>query len=176
MHYTPANFRFDPVREQHLLLLHEWLTRPHVARWWRPTPSLDALRHDYLADAAEGAARGYIAVLRSQPIGFVQCYTVVGCGEGWWEQETDPGARGIDQFLAESSVLGKGLGAAMVRSFVEGLFARPEVTVVQTDPHPANERAIRSYMRAGFRPAGRITTPDGPALLMRRTRSVAARE
>ena len=59
----------------------------------------------------------------------------------------------------------------MVKAFVQRLFADPVVTVVQTDPSPANERAIRSYVRAGFNAVGHVDTPDGPALLMRCTRT-----
>jgi RimJ/RimL family protein N-acetyltransferase len=40
------------------------------------------------------------------------------------------------------------------------------VTKVQADPSPDNQRAIRSYLRAGFVPQGEVITPDGPALLM----------
>src|SRR5439155_24341115 len=40
------------------------------------------------------------------------------------------------------------------------------VTKVQADPAPDNHRAIRCYERAGFRPIGAITTPDGAAVLM----------
>ena len=41
---------------------------------------------------------------------------------------------------------------------------------VQTDPSPDNERAIRSYGRAGFVAQSVVQTPDGPALLMLRDR------
>jgi RimJ/RimL family protein N-acetyltransferase len=58
----------------------------------------------------------------------------------------------------------------MVSTFVTQLFLDPSVTKVQTDPLPANERAIRCYLRAGFSVVGEITTPDGPALLMVRSR------
>jgi RimJ/RimL family protein N-acetyltransferase len=90
---------------------------------------------------------------------------------GWWEDETDPGARGIDQFLANADQLGIGLGSAMVRAFVDRLFEDPQVTQVQIDPSPDNARAIRSYEKAGFVAGGEVVTPDGPALLMLRTRS-----
>jgi RimJ/RimL family protein N-acetyltransferase len=94
----------------------------------------------------------------------------MGSGAVWWEDETDPGARGIDQFLANSSRLGQGLGTAMVRAFVDRLFENPRVTTVQADPSPANERAIRCYRRAGFVALGEVVTPDGPALLTRTLR------
>lgn len=109
-------------------------------------------------------------MLGSRPIGFVQSYVVKGAGDGWWEDETDPGARGIDLFLADSADLGRGFGSAMIAAFVERLFADPAVSKVQTDPAPDNARAIRSYGNAGFVPQGEVETPDGPALLMLRTR------
>jgi RimJ/RimL family protein N-acetyltransferase len=56
----------------------------------------------------------------------------------------------------------------MVRAFVDRLFADLAVTSVQTDPSPANRRAIRCYARAGFETVGEVPTPDGPAILMRR--------
>ena len=129
--------------------------------------TVDELREDYLQSAGDPPlVRGYIATLDGRALGFIQSYVVKGAGGGWWEDETDPGARGIDQFLAEESELGKGLGTRMVRTFVERLFADPAVTKVQTDPDPRNARAIRCYEKAGFRRVRIVDTPDGPALLM----------
>ena len=82
----------------------------------------------------------------------------------WWEEETDPGVRGIDQSLANASQLGKGLGTKLVRALVELPFNDPEVTKIQTDPSPSNLRAIRCYEKAGFERQGTVTTPDGPAV------------
>ncbi len=166
--YAPADLDFAAVREVDLPLLRKWLLRPHVAEWWGTADALDELRADYIAGVDEpNATRGYIVSLRARPIGFIQSYVVKGAGGGWWESETDQGARGIDQFLAEPADLGKGLGTAMIGAFVARLFDDPGVTVVQTDPDPANARAIRCYARAGFRPVGVVETPGGPALLMR---------
>ena len=88
----------------------------------------------------------------------------------WWPDERDPGARGIDQFIADDTRLGRGLGTAMVRAFVDRLFEDPAVTTVQVDPDPSNARAIRCYEKAGFKRVREVVTPDGPALLMVRTR------
>lgn len=165
----PADIDFVPITAQHLPMLREWLGRPHVAAWWAPQPSLAELHEDYVV-AADGT-RAFIALHGGEPLGFIQCYVVLGSGGGWWADETDPGARGIDQFLCDGERLGQGLGRAMVRCFVDGLFEDPRVTVVQTDPSPDNARAIRCYQHAGFAIEGEVVTPDGPAVLMKRRRA-----
>ncbi|MDR7269885.1 RimJ/RimL family protein N-acetyltransferase [Pelomonas saccharophila] len=155
---------FTPLAEADLPMLHEWLGRPHVAQWWGPADSVDELREDFLSG---GTTRAFIARLDGEAIGFVQCYVVMGSGDGWWEDETDPGARGVDQFLAHPGQLNRGLGRAMVQAFVARLFEDSTVSFVQTDPSPDNPRAIRCYAAAGFEAVGEVLTPDGPALLMR---------
>ena len=118
-HPSGPSFHFRPLREDDLTVLHEWLLRPHVAGWWGPADSIDELRSDYLLSIDQpNATRAYIAHLDGEPIGFIQSYAVMGCGGGWWDSETDPGAQGIDQFLAEADQLGRGLGRAMIRAFV----------------------------------------------------------
>lgn len=167
---TPAakpRITFRPLVPADLPMLREWLCRPHVSRWWGEGPSQEEVDEEYLPLIDPGSStRAYIAMLDDQPLGFIQSYVVLGSGDGWWEQETDPGARGIDQLLANVEQLGQGLGSAMVRAFVEMLFLDPAVTKVQTDPSPDNERAIRSYVRAGFQAVGEVDTPDGRALVM----------
>ena len=162
---------FRPLAANDLVMLYDWLNRPHVMRWWGEPGTFGEAERNYLPSTeSHSTIRGYIALLDDEPIGFIQSYVVIGSGDGWWEDETDPGARGIDQFLSSSAQLGRGVGSAMVRAFVEKLFLDPSVTKVQTDPSPDNERAIRSYRRAGFVAQREVVTPDGPALLMVRYR------
>jgi RimJ/RimL family protein N-acetyltransferase len=158
---------FRPLAQADLPMLLEWLRRPHVARWWQPEPTLSELEADYLSG---GSTRACIATLQGEPLGFIQSYVAMDSGEGWWEDVKDPGRRGIDQFLADGSRLGQGLGSRMVVAFVDRLFQDPAVSSVQTDPSPDNERAIRCYRRAGFVDQGVVDTPDGLALLMLRER------
>jgi RimJ/RimL family protein N-acetyltransferase len=145
-------------------MVHEWIHRPHVAEWWREPTSLADLERDYTMESS--STRAYIAMREGEPIGFIQSYVAMDSRNGWWEDEGNPGTRGIDQFLAHAEQLGRGLGTAMVSAFVAQLFQDPAVTKVQTDPSPMNERAIRCYRRAGFVIEREVTTPDGPALLM----------
>jgi RimJ/RimL family protein N-acetyltransferase len=166
-----AELSFRRLQSADMPLLHSWLARPHVSQWWGPAPTLAEVEADYLPLIEAGAdTQGFIALLGGQAIGFIQSYGVLGSSDGWWEQETDPGARGIAQFLANAEQLNRGLGSRMIRSFVDGLFLDPAVSKVQTDPSPGNARAIRCHVRAGFTPQGEVITPDGPAVLMLRNR------
>jgi AacA4 family aminoglycoside N(6')-acetyltransferase len=167
------------MTERDLPMLHDWLNRPHIVEWWcgnEERPTLDEVLTNYRPRVmAEEAVTPYIAMLGDEPIGYAQSYVVLGSGDGWWEDETDPGVRGIDQLLANPMHLSKGLGTRLVSALVEMLFADPAVTQVQTDPAPNNYRAIRCYEKAGFVQQRVISTPDGLAVYMVRTRQAFER-
>lgn len=163
-----------PMTENDLPLLHDWLNRPHVVAWWggeRPTLAEVEGKYRPRVMAGENVVP-WIGLLCDRPFAYAQSYVALGCGGGWWEDETDPGVRGIDQTIAEPELLGRGLGTRLVRAFVEQLFADPAVTRIQVDPAPDNLRAIRCYEKAGFRRVKEIVTPDGPAVYMVQDRPV----
>lgn len=175
-----SHLTFRPLTEADLPLLHAWLTCPHVVEWWEPAPTLEAVRAEYLPrltgpdvlplDSPSGVVQ-YLACEEGEPFAFVQAYRVMADQEaGWWPDETDPHALGIDQFIGRPERLGQGLGTRMLRAFTAMLFADPRVRTLQTDPDPANARAIACYRKVGFREAGVVETPDGPAMLMRLSR------
>jgi RimJ/RimL family protein N-acetyltransferase len=178
-HTNPADlarrFSFRPLEMTDLPLLRNWLARPHCMEWWGPAPTLAEVEAEYGAWISDPTqVQPHIALLDGQPFGYIQSYVAMGSGEGWWEDETDPGVRGIDQSIADADQLNRGLGTAMVKAFVARLFADPGVTRIQTDPDPRNARAIRCYEKAGFRAVGQVQTPDGTALLMVCTRAGAS--
>lgn len=169
-----AAVTFRPLTEADLPLLHDWLNRPHIVEWWsgdvnRPTLA-DVTAHYLPRIRGQETVTPLIAMLDGEPIGYAQSYVAMGSGDGWWEDETDPGVRGIDQCLADPARLGQGLGTRMVRALAAHLFADPAVTRIQTDPAPHNHRAIRCYEKAGFVRQKLITTPDGSAVYMVMTR------
>ncbi len=164
---------FPRITEPDLPRLLAWHRQPHVLRWWPDAPTRDELAEDWLAapPAAQApfASRGHIACLDGRPLGFVQAYHVMSSAEdGWWPDERDPGAWGVDFFIGEPSAIGCGLGRTMLRAFTEALLAEPGVRVVQSDPAPDNLRSVRALLAAGFAAQRLVRTPDGPALLLRR--------
>jgi len=174
MKYAEPPIVLRPMLNDDIPMFHAWLGRPHVAEWWgnedanRPLEEIRAL-YSPRSLALENVTP-YIVTLDGKPIGYAQSYIAMGSGDGWWENVTDPGVRGIDQFLSEEAMLGQGIGTRMVTALVELLFKDPAVSRIQTDPDPANPRAIRCYEKAGFKAVGTIVTPDGPALYMIRER------
>jgi aminoglycoside 6'-N-acetyltransferase-1b/aminoglycoside 6'-N-acetyltransferase-2 len=169
---APVTLRI--MTEHDLPMLHGWLNRPHIVEWWggeaeRPTLG-EVLEHYLPRVLAEESVTPYIAMLGEEPIGYAQSYVALRIGDGWWEDETDPGVRGIDQSLANHKQLNKGLGTKLVKALCELLFSDAAVTKVQTDPAPNNHRAIRCYEKAGFVQQKVITTPDGLAVYMVQTR------
>ena len=170
---TKPNFsiQFSPLQPSDLPLIQHWLQQAHVKTWWETSDSYANIEQEFLPlTDSSNSTRGYLAWLNTEPIGFIQSYVVKDSGDGWWEAETDPGARGIDQFLGNAEQLNQGLGTTMVQAFTVLLFADPAVTKIQTDPAPNNARAIRCYNKAGFVAVNQVMTPDGLALLMLKQR------
>ncbi|MFO0682045.1 MAG: GNAT family N-acetyltransferase [Sandaracinus sp.] len=171
---------FRALTEADLPLLATWLVAPHVSPWWKGESTLDEVRAEYLPrlhddalaplDAPAGVTQ-YVVLEDGAPIGFCQAYRVMAHQkDGWWLEETDPCALGIDQLIGREDRIGRGVGTEMVRAFCEHLFADPRVTTIQLDPEPENARAIACYRKAGFVEIGPVVTLDGPALLMKRGR------
>jgi aminoglycoside 6'-N-acetyltransferase len=158
---TPLAYRFRPLSVSDLPLVGQWLSRPHVAEWWgEPVPALAAIE-DRLADPAMDV---FIVSFGDMPIGYQQSYDLHA--EPDHPLRDQPlGTLGIDQFIGEPALIGRGHGSAFVRAFVEQSFATGAPRVV-TDPNPRNARAIRAYAKAGFHPIGPRTTLSGDALLM----------
>jgi aminoglycoside 6'-N-acetyltransferase len=120
--------------------LREILAEPDVSRWFGaggPDASVDELYErepgSSLVIVAEGLTIGWI--------GFAE--------------EPDPDYRhaGIDLFLA-TSYQGQGLGSEALRLIVEHLVRDRGHHRLTIDPAAANERAIATYRKAGFRPVG----------------------
>ena len=109
----------------------------------------------------------WVAEAGGAPFGFIQDYAVAD----WSPHHFDylpRGARGMDLYIGQASMLAQGHGSRLVRQHVDRLFERG-VPAVGIDPHPDNRAAIRAFEKAGFRiSAGPIESMWGRALLMDR--------
>jgi aminoglycoside 6'-N-acetyltransferase len=149
-----GSYTFTRLQAEELPLLRDWMRRPHVAEWW-PDGG------DEIAEVVAGVDPDtvpYLVRLDGAPLGYLQCSAL------------EPRVAGIDQFIGEPELVGRGHGSAFVRLFCDRLFDAHSADAVTTDPDPANARAVRAYTKAGFTPVGPRCEPWGNVLLMRRER------
>ncbi len=155
-----------------LALIERWLHAPHVARWWGPPEK--GLAH-VAAHLDDPLVAPFLAHAAGRPIGYLQIYHANP--EPFWAGHDLPRETfGLDLFIGEADTTGRGWGPRLIALALRRLFAMPEVARVHIDPAPDNAAAIRAYAKAGFREAGRIDTPDGPALYMTVERPESSRE
>src|SRR3982074_1211121 len=141
---APSNYVFRPMTATDLPLIRRWLEPPHLARGWHdPAERVELVSGDL---DHPGMAQ-YIVASDAGPFGYLQCYNLSDWNTGFGPQPS--GARGLDQFIGEADMLGRGHGSAFIRAFTERLLAKGTPRVV-IDPDPTNARAIRAYERAGF--------------------------
>ncbi len=140
------HYGFRAATMADLALLRYWLHMPHVGRWWGHDDPFDK------DDLADPRVSRWIVLLGDQPFAYLQDYAVHG-----WDQHhfahLPPASRGIDQFIGEAGMIGKGHGKGLIRQRMQELF-QTGVPVLAADPSPENHRAITVYQRLGFVIAG----------------------
>lgn len=136
-------YTFRKATAADLDLLQDWQHRPHVREWW------ESVEPGTARDFEDKRVARWIVGLAGRPFAYMQDYTVHG-----WEDhpffDLPEGSRGIDQFIGERDMIGKGHGPAFIAQRLKKLFDQG-VPVVATDPHPDNARAIAAYKKAGFK-------------------------
>ena len=108
----------------------------------------------------------FIVELNGKPIGYIQSYDP-HLEDGHPYQDQPTGTLGIDQFIGEAALIGKGHGTRLIEAFVEQLFEEGAIRVI-IDPDPANAAAIRAYEKAGFERFDTRHSKYGPALMLAR--------
>jgi aminoglycoside 6'-N-acetyltransferase len=156
-----GRYRFRPLEITDLPLLQRWFGEPHVRTWWDDPDNGLAEIEQAICDPG---TQPFIVLLDERPIAYQQCYDPHAEQDHPYRDQPRR-TRGIDQFIGEPDLVGRGHGPRFIREFVDGLFARGAPRVV-TDPDPANTRAVRAYMKAGFRPLGERDTIFGRVMLM----------
>jgi RimJ/RimL family protein N-acetyltransferase len=168
---------FRGLTEDDLPLLHEWLQREHVRRWWS--------KHETYADVAEyylAAIRGsdptelYLIELDDRPGGFIETYLVSDYPEYEAVVGTGEGVAGVDLFLANEEQTGRGIGSRVLVEFVRDVvFAAQTTTACIAGPDADNGASIRAFEKAGFTARREFREPDDQNrlhVLMRLDRSL----
>jgi aminoglycoside 6'-N-acetyltransferase len=141
-----------PATDDDVDLLVAWHADPAVSRYWDDqVPS----HEEIVEDLARPDVDPYIVEADGEPVGYLQA---------WFA----PDEAGLDMFLIPSA-RGRGIGPDAARTLATWLGEHGLIERLIADPYRWNERAIRAWGRAGFRPIGE-REPDAdrrePWLLM----------
>lgn len=141
-------------------IMTKWLNTKEVLEFFgdpAAPPSSRQIREKY-GPRIDGAAavEPYIVETEGKPFAFMQCYRLTdeeykNCG--YSIEET---IYGIDQFIGEPELFGKGYGTRMVTEFLAFIFDEKGADAVIVDPELTNPRAIRCYEKCGFQKIKRI--------------------
>lgn len=157
----PAVFQVDPDRRLHLRLatpgdlpnLVRWRQQPHVHRWWAcdGEPTRERVSAQYLPDiTGDTPDTLWIAELNGRSIGFLSDY-LLSDHPDYALLTPDPAAIGVDYAIGESAWTGRGLGAALIWTWLGTIRARhPEVLHAFAAPDHRNRPSVRVLERAGF--------------------------
>ena len=151
-----------PFTATDLPLLHEWLGREHVRRWWgEPGPYEQTV--EYYLPAIEGREPTdlFAAVLSGRDIGLAQTYLVTDYPDYAAVVGLDDGVAGLDLFVAEAELTGRGVGTAVIGKVVgDVVFGRAGTTACIADPDVRNLASIRAFEKAGFSRVRDLLDPE----------------
>jgi aminoglycoside 6'-N-acetyltransferase len=143
-----------------------WSNEPHVREWWDPdeSPSDAAgVRAEFgpllWADSPDTAC---IVMYDGAPVGYIQFYP--------WSAFRDEAAAmgfpdvvdawGLDVFIGEPDLIGRGVGSAAVDLLCRYLFDMRGASCVMLAAAVDNARALRAYEKAGFARSARVLDTD----------------
>jgi aminoglycoside 6'-N-acetyltransferase len=181
---TEPAFEFRLLAEADLSLLHRWLNDPGIAPWWEPSEDLSwegVVEEHTKSIRGEEPLDEYLALLDGAPFGWIQTYAIdddpdyaAVIAEAGLETA---GLAGVDYLIGASTDRGRGLGARMIRAFLDQIVfgEHPEWMRACAGPDPANTRSVRVLEKAGFRFVADVVAEDGPEHMMVIDRTLPAR-
>jgi aminoglycoside 6'-N-acetyltransferase len=133
--------RLRPGHQDDAQQLHAILAEPSVSRWWGEPDPVAAVEEALRGD---GSSVLLVVEIDGQVAGGIQ-----------YHEENDPMYRhaGIDIYLG-GRFQGQGAGREAVALLARFLFEQRGHHRITIDPAAANDQAIRSYAKVGFRRVG----------------------
>lgn len=158
-----------PVAETDFPLLADWLSRPHVHRYWHHDFSAEGVARDFgPGTRGEEAGEDLLVHLGSEPVALVQRSRIEDYAADFEELaaivEVPAGAVTIDYLIADAARTGKGLGTRIISDVVADTWAAyPEAPTIIVAVVAGNIGSWRVLEKAGFvRIAEGDITPDNP--------------
>jgi RimJ/RimL family protein N-acetyltransferase len=121
----------------------------------------DAIAERRLAISGADPTDHFVIELDGRPIGDIQSYRIDDHPDYAAQIAIGRPAMGIDLFIGEPDLIGRGHGPALIRAFLRDVaFERYGVDLCVIGPTQSNTAAIRAYEEAGFRFLKTYLEPD----------------
>jgi aminoglycoside 6'-N-acetyltransferase len=144
-----------------------WRRELHVRAIWddddQREHSLENVRMEYEPDTRpDGDSVAALIELDGRPIGYIQFYPWAAYGEAAHEMSIPPdeGAWGLDVFIGDPDLLGRGYGPRAVDLVCRYVFETYDATRVALLTALDNLRAQRAYEKAGLHKLARALDTD----------------
>jgi aminoglycoside 6'-N-acetyltransferase len=151
--------RIRPMRDElgDYTMIAKWRSQPAILEWFDNDGlpvTVETMIQKYRPRIA-GEQKVFPCIIehQGQPVGLIQYYETHL--QGPWEYDEplliQQGTWGIDLFVGEIDQWGKGIGSSALGLIAEYVRNTCNPAAIVIDPDVRNERAIRSYEKAGFR-------------------------
>src|ERR1700752_1733522 len=128
-----AYYEFARIAPHHIPLMFQWLQEPHVRQWWDDGErAQESVARHYL-EVERGVDR-YVFTIDGRDARYIQAY----CDQPpaahlpW-----DDRSWGVDMFIVEPALIGRGHGIGVLKAFIDRLWQRGASRLL-IDPHPDN--------------------------------------
>ncbi|RAP35986.1 hypothetical protein B1207_10455 [Legionella quinlivanii] len=161
--FNMSIIKFQKLSYEDVPMLFKWFNLSHVQeyyslRYWSKDEVLHKLE-PYIT--GEKPVSGFLIKIDDKAVGYIQTYKVIDFP---WDNQDLPNeiinnSAGIDLFIGDAALLGKGFGYKIIDQFLaESIW--PEFNYCIVDPQINNKPAIRCYEKLGFKQHKIIETKD----------------
>ena len=159
---------FQPLDlDQHLDLLHAWVTHPRSVYWEMQGATRDHVRSEYAAIAANPHHEALLGTVDGEPAFLVERYEPAHSELAGHLVRTEGyvGMHVLTAPLVEGAARIPGFTDALFAAVMRHLFADPDVTRVVVEPDVRNEAIRAKNVAAGFVELHEVELPTKTAML-----------
>lgn len=134
-------------------IMLKWLNDPRVLEFYEEPPTnLERVINKY-GPRIEGKhyVTSCIVEYKNEPVGYIQYYKIQETELEKYGYTENQIIYGIDQFIGEPKLWGKGIGTLMIQMMLSFLSHKKGVSKIVLEVKKSNERAIASYKKCNFK-------------------------
>jgi len=140
------------MRESDYRYITKWLNNDLVTKYYGPRLTLEQVIAKYGPRLnGELYVKPCVVEYKDKPIGYMQYYRTPKEQLMLYGYSAEKTIYGIDQFIGEPELWGRGIGTQMIIILLEYLSSKLGVSKVVLDVKNTNLQAIKCYEKCGFR-------------------------